>query len=212
MGAESAPEVDVRSALRMPAFWWLVGAFVFSTLTTTAVTVHLVAYLTEQGHASSFAALIAGAYGLFSVTGRIVVTGAGRFVSGGRMTVIVFGLQALAILVLVALGRETGGVLLFIVLFGASTGALTLARATIVADYFGRTSYGAISGTISLFSTLSRATAPVGAGIGYELANGYGPVFVVLAGTALLATFAMAMAERMRTVQSAFAVRSLPSS
>ncbi len=212
VGAESAPEVDVRSALRMPAFWWLVGAFVFSTLTTTAVTVHLVAYLTEQGHASSFAALIAGAYGLFSVTGRIVVTGAGRFVSGGRMTVIVFGLQALAILVLVALGRETGGVLLFIVLFGASTGALTLARATIVADYFGRTSYGAISGTISLFSTLSRATAPVGAGIGYELANGYGPVFVVLAGTALLATFAMAIAERMRTVQSAFAVRSLPSS
>lgn len=201
-GVQSAPEVDVRSALRVPTFWWLVGAFVFSTLTTTAVTVHLVAYLTEQGHASSFAALIAGAYGLFSVTGRIVVTGAGRFDSGGRMTVMVFGLQALAILVLVAWGRGSGGVLLFIVLFGASTGALTLARATIVADYFGRRSYGAISGTISLFSTLSRAAAPVGAGLGYGLANGYGPVFSVLVGTALLATLAMAMAERTRKVQS----------
>ena len=212
VAAEPAPEFDVRLALRVPAFWWLVGAFVFSTLTTTAVTVHLVAYLTEQGHASSFAALIAGAYGLFSVTGRVVVTGAGRFVSSGRMTVIVFGLQALAIVVLVAIGGETGGVLLFIVLFGGSTGALTLVRATIVADYFGRTSYGAISGTISLFSTLSRATAPVGAGIGYGLANGYGPVFVALAGTALLATVAMAMAERTRTVQSASAGRPLPSS
>lgn len=209
-GAEPAPEVDVRSALRVPAFWWLVGAFVFSTLTTTAVTVHLVAYLTEQGHASSFAALIAGAYGLFSVTGRIVVTGAGRFVSGGRMTVMVFGMQALAILVLVAWGQGSGGVLLFIVLFGASTGALTLVRATIVADYFGRPSYGAISGTISLFSTISRAAAPVGAGIGYGLASGYGPVFSVLAGTALLATLAMAMAERTRTVQAASAGRPLP--
>ncbi len=193
-----SPDIDVRSAMRVPAFWWLVGAFVFSTLTTTAVTVHLVAYLTEQGHASDFAALIAGAYGLFSVTGRILITGAGRFISSGRMTVIVFGLQALAIAILVAWGSGTVGVLLFVVLFGASTGALTLARATVVADYFGRQSYGAISGTISLFSTLSRAAAPVGAGIGYGLASGYGPVFVCLTGTAVVATVAMAMAERTR--------------
>ncbi len=205
--AEPAPGVDVRSAMREPAFWWLVGAFVFSTLTTTAVTVHLVAFLMEQGHASSFAALIAGAYGLFSVTGRIVVTAAGRFVSGSRMTVMVFGMQALAIFILVVGGRGSGGVLLFIVLFGASTGALTLARATIVADYFGRRSYGAISGTISLFSTLSRAAAPVGAGLGYGLAHSYEPVFSVLAGTALLSAIAMAMAERSRR----FGQRRLPS-
>ncbi len=188
-------DANVRTAMRVPAFWWLVVAFVFSTLTTTAVMVHLLAYLIEQGHASEFAALIAGAYGLFSVTGRVLITGAGRFVSGGRMTVVVFGVQALAIAVLVAWGSGTVGVLLFIVLFGASTGALTLARATVVADYFGRSSYGAISGTISLFSTLSRAAAPVGAGIGYGLASGYGPVFACLAGTAALATIAMATAE-----------------
>ena len=191
-------DMDVHGAMRVPAFWWLVVAFVFSTLTTTAVMVHLLAYLTEQGHASDFAALIAGAYGLFSVTGRILITGASRFFSGGRMTVIVFAMQAFAIAVLVAWGAGTVGVLLFIVLFGASTGALTLARATVVADYFGRQSYGAISGTISLFSTLSRAAAPVGAGVGYGLASGYGPVFACLAGTAALATVAMAMAERTR--------------
>ena len=193
-------DADVRGAMRVPAFWWLVVAFVFSTLTTTAVMVHLLAYLVEQGHASDFAALIAGAYGLFSVTGRVLVTGAGRFVSSGRMTVGVFAMQAIAIAVLVMTGSGTVGVLVFIVLFGASTGALTLARATIVADYFGRQSYGAISGTISLFSTLSRAAAPIGAGFGYGLANGYGPVFACLAGTAALATIAMALAERSRRV------------
>lgn len=191
-----AREFDVRSAMRLPAYWWLAGAFVLSTFTTVAVTVYLLAYLTSHGHSSDFAALVAGAYGLFSVTGRIAVTGVGRFVASGPMIVIVFGLQGLAIVVLLVAGSTTPGVVLFIVLFGASTGALTLSRATLVADYFGRTSYGAISGTLSLFTTISRAAAPVGAGLGYGLAGGYGIVFGCLAGTAILATVAMAMAER----------------
>ena len=189
---------DARSAMREPAFWWLVSAFVLSTLTSVAVTVHLLAYLTEQGHPGAVAALVAGAYGLFSVTGRVVMTGAGRFIPRSRMTVIVFGGQAVAVVALVTLGSWPAGVVLFIVLFGASTGALTLTRATLVADFFGRRAYGEISGTISLFTTLSRASAPVGAGIAYGLAGGYVPVFGMLAATAVLATVAVAMAERRR--------------
>lgn len=203
---QAVPEHDAGSAMRQPAFWWLVGAFLLSTLTTVAVTVHLLAYLTEQGHPAAFAALIAGAYGLFSVTGRVVVTGVGRFIPKSRMTVIVFGGQALAVVVLVVLGSWPFGVVLFIILFGASTGALTLTRATLVADYFGRGAYGEISGTISLFSTLSRASAPVGAGIAYGLAGGYVPVFACLAATAILATVAIAMAERRRVAASGASV------
>ena len=190
--------IDAAAAMRVPAWWWLVAAFVLSTFTTTAVTVYLLAYLIAQGHPGGFAAFVAGAFGLFTIAGRIAVTGVGGLVPRGWMTVTLFGLQGLAVAVLVAFGGGRPGVLVFIVLFGASAGALTLVRATLVADYFGRRAYGAIAGTLALFTTLSRAAAPLGVGLVFGPVGGYRPVFVGLAVAALVSAAAMAMAERRR--------------
>lgn len=203
---EHEPEgLEASVAMRVPAWWWLVAAFVLSTFTTTAVTVYLLAFLIAEGHPGRFAALVAGAFGLFTIAGRVAVTGAGRVVSQGRLNVTLFGLQGLAVVVLVAFGGGRVGVLVFIALFGASAGALTLTRATLVADYFGRRAYGAISGTLALFTTLARAAAPVGVGLAVGAAGGYRLVFVGLVVAAGLSTGAMAMAERRRPPSIAIA-------
>ncbi len=64
-------------------------------------------------------------------------------------------------------------------------------RATLVADRYGRAHYGAIGGALALFVSGAAALAPVGAGVAYELAAGYGPVFAGLAGISMLAALAM---------------------
>jgi len=65
--------------------------------------------------------------------------------------ILVFGLGALA-LVFLTLEQSRWAVLAFVVSFGMSNGMATLLRATLVADLYGPTSYGAISGVVSLFA------------------------------------------------------------
>lgn len=190
--------LTARTAMRLPTWWWLVAAFVLGALATNSVVIFLLAYLLELGYDPDLAALIAGAFGLFAVAGRILTSSAGRFASRGQMTLGLFTAQAVAIAVLLAFGGFTAGLLVFIVLFGASAGGLTLARAMVVADFFGRRAFGEISGTMALFMSVARAASPVGIGLAYGLAGGYRPVFLGLALLAVCSAAAMAVAERRR--------------
>jgi cyanate permease len=187
--------VTVRAALRDGTFWWLAVAFVLSMLATTALTIHLVAFLLDEGYGATFAAAVAGAHGMLSVFGRFVITAADRFLPRSRSGAFLVGLQMAALIVLL-LWRDAVGVILFEVLFGASAGAMTVTRPALLADYYGRTSYGAIAGTMALLQSSARMLAPVGAGLAYGLVGSYDPVFWGLVGATGVATVAMVRAER----------------
>jgi MFS family permease len=77
------------------------------------------------------------------------------------------------------------------VLMGAANGMGTLARASIVAEIFGRRNYGAISGVMALGANGARAVAPVGASVMLLALGGYENVFWVMTGVVLLAGLAV---------------------
>jgi hypothetical protein len=94
--------------------------------------------------------------------------------------------------VLILLGsRQPIGVLLAVLLLGAGRGAVTLMRASLVAERYGRAHYGAIGGALALFVSGAAALAPVGAGVAYQLIGGYDAVFAGLAAISVLAAVAM---------------------
>jgi MFS family permease len=70
-------------------------------------------------------------------------------------------LQAVALDVLLTI-RQHGGVWAFVVLFGLGLGAITPARAALIAHYYGHEHYGKISGVLPLLISLTRAAAPLG--------------------------------------------------
>jgi hypothetical protein len=70
--------VPLRQALGDQALWWLAASLVAATVATSTVSIHLVAYLREQGHSPAFAATWTGLLGAMSVTGRILATVLGR--------------------------------------------------------------------------------------------------------------------------------------
>jgi predicted MFS family arabinose efflux permease len=180
----------LRQALREHAFWWLTAAFFLGTLSSVAVAVHLIPFLLTEGYAPGFAAAATGLIGATQVAARVVVTLAGDRCPHVPLTAAVFALQAAAVVILLV-WRQPGGVLLAVVLLGAGRGAVTLMRATLVAERYGRAHYGAIGGALALFVSGAAALAPVGAGIAYELAAGYGAVFAGLAVISMLAALAM---------------------
>lgn len=182
--------MTLGDALGHTAFWWITVAFFFETLSTVAVGTHLIPYLVDRGEKTEYAAAIVGLIGAAQVASRIVATMVGSRVSAASLTALIFALQACAIAVLLQWQTHVG-LIVAVLLLGAGRGAVTLMRAGLVADLFGRPNYGAISGKLSLFLTGAKSLAPVGAGIAYSFWGDYRPVFWTLAGISLIGAVAM---------------------
>jgi MFS family permease len=182
--------VAAHHAIRSGSFRWLAVAFALSAVITTAISVHLVPLLLERGHSSTFAGAAMGVLGLMALPGRLIfTTPLGGWWSRTAVTATIFGVSGLAIALLLA-SRDVAVVWLFVALFGAGFGAITPARAALVAETFGAANYGAISGVLALVLSVARAAAPVGASVVYGAHlspwwQGYNTVLVLLVMLAL---------------------------
>jgi MFS family permease len=161
---EEPKSVPLGAALRGPAFWLLAAAFFLGTLSQAAVYVHLIPYLAERGYGLGSAATLTGLIGASQVLGRVVVTFLEGRLPRDAVTAGIFALQAVALVVLIQ-SRSPLGVVAFVLPFGAASGAVTLARASAVADFYGPDHYGSIGGVVGMFVTGARTLAPVGAGV-----------------------------------------------
>jgi MFS family permease len=191
------PGVELGDALRDRAFWWMATGFSLETFTSVALGVHLIPYLTERGDGAQFAATIVGLIGAAQVVARVLATIAGNRISQVMLTAIVFALQAIAILILMQ-WQSRAGVLFAVLLFGAGRGVVTLMRPALIAEFFGRTHFGAIQGALSFVLTGARALGPVTVGVAYGLAGGYRPVLWGMAAISVLAAASMAGVNRQR--------------
>lgn len=203
-GATAAPEqsaeapvlegMSLSEALRDSGFWWLCAAMVLATMTTMAMAVHFIPFLLDQGYSAAFAAGLAGAVGVLAIPGRLTFTPLGSYVARRYVLAAIFALQAGALLLLIG-NSSTLAVIIYVVLFGAGAGALTPARAAIVAEYYGRRHYGSISGGVATAVTGARAAAPISTGLLYTITDSYLPVLWTLVAIALLAAVAAVKAR-----------------
>lgn len=182
--------VAFDSALRHSSFWWISIAFFLILMANVATTIHIIPLLTERGFSSNFAALAAGSIGLMALPGRLFFTPLGGKIDRRFVAASIFGLQALGLAALLQANSKTM-VWLFVIVFGAGFGAITPARASLVAELYGPRDYGAISGGIGLFTTAARALAPVGASLLHDRAGGYHLVVIVLFALSAAATGAI---------------------
>jgi MFS family permease len=193
------PGAPLGVAARTPIFWALGLAFSIGNFSTAAVTLHLIPYMVEHGHAAAAVAIAIGWMGAMQIPGRLVfIAVAGRFGALG-VTMAVFLAQALGLSLVALAPSLSGGLILVITVLGAANGMATLARATTLAEVFGPAHYASISGAIALGANGARALGPVGASVLYVLLGGYRPVFWSLAG-ALVVVGAAAAATGTRGV------------
>jgi MFS family permease len=189
------PGVHVRAALRGATFWWIAIAFAASVFASVAVNVHLIAFLTERGYGAGFRATAAALLGGAQLPGRVVFAPLSRWFSRRQLATTLLLLQAGAVLCLVAV-PSTYGIVLFTILFGVGSGALTPTRAALIADVYGVAQYGSINGALALATTIARALGPVSAGLLYTVSGSYLPLWWALIGLTLLGTIAMTRVQQ----------------
>ena len=173
------PSVGVGAALRDRSFWWLTAGFTLTTLAAIAITIHMIPFLLGQGYDARFAALAAGLIGAMKFPGRLAFAPLERRLARRSLAALLVLLQGAAVAIL-ALVPGAAGVLGGAALFGAASGAGTLARPALLAEFYGPTHYGSINGVLALFLAGAQALAPVGAGALYALFGRYQPVLWVV--------------------------------
>ena len=169
-----APERNIasRQAVRDVGFWRLTLAFAVSTVASVALTVHLIPYLLTHGQSPAFAATVAGLFGLMSLGGRLLIGPLGDRYPRRWIMIGLMGMQILGLMVL-TLAPTTFGALIYVVLFGAGSGTLTIMRAALLAERYGPAHYGSISGSVGLILTGAKVVAPIGVGLLAVLPGGY---------------------------------------
>ena len=89
--------------------------------------------------------------------------------------------RALAVIYLVA----------FIAVYGTAFGAVSPLRASVLADHFGRLSYGAITSVQGVPAGIFAGLGPFLAGLLYDLLGGYSLAFLLTAAAFLAASLAV---------------------
>lgn len=181
--------VPTSDALRDSAFWWMTLAFLCGRAPMAAIAAHLPALLVDRGEAATLAALVTGAIGAMSVTGRVLITIATRWMSMPSLLGAVYLLQGIG-LVMMALVPTRLSALLFVVLFGIGFGATTIAKPVMIAERYGPRWYGAIAGYTAAFVTLAEAASPIAMGIGRDASGDYVSVMLALAVLIWIGAFA----------------------
>jgi MFS family permease len=194
-GASEPPDVNARAALRTSTFWFLALAFLIQAFAHAGISLHSVPMLIEWGYQPTFAATVIGLVGAMQVAGRLVFAPLRTRLSSRSVTMLILASQSLAFLILWGV-PGTAGLFAFVACFGISNGMATLVRATLVAELWGRTHYGAIAGALSVWSTLARAVAPLSIGLAYLAWGGYRPILFALAILSALAVLSAGRALR----------------
>lgn len=190
-----APGMTRGEALHSAAFWWITAAFFLISLSTSAISVHLVPLLTDRGYSQTYATTTVGAFALMAMPGRLIFTPLGDRFRRSWVIAFIFVSHALGMMSLL-LAPGQAGIIGFVALFGTGFGAVTPARAALVADVYGPAHYGQISSVVALATMLARALGPLGMSLLYEYAGGYPAALVALTAMALLGVLALLLADR----------------
>ncbi|WP_227470503.1 MFS transporter [Massilia sp. YMA4] len=159
--AAGAADLELRQAVRHPAFWKLALAFAVNALIFSALAVHLIPLLRQLGYGATLAVALAALIGPAQVAGRIAERLWFQDAPPQHIGRLAFAALPAGLLAMLLLARQQWAAGLFCLLLGASNGVLTIVRGTVPQALFGRRHYGAIAGAMAGPSLLARAAGPL---------------------------------------------------
>lgn len=192
----------LRTAIRLPAFWFIAIAASVHWFTIFAMNVHFMPLLQERGIGVQLAVLVFSLTGPAAVAARILMHMTDRNSTAraqGRICFPIFALSVLMLILVAPLG--TPWLIAYALVYGASGGVLMVVRQTVVVEIFGLRGYGAISGALTTVAILPRTGAPFIAALLRDSFGSYDPVLWILFALATLGTVSFYLGTRQPDAQ-----------
>jgi len=185
----------LQEAIHTPSLWLIALCLGLGTLASGGIAFNMAAYFTDADFDPTVAA---GTLSVFALAGAV---GSGiwgflaeRF-SIRAISVGTFGISAFSLtLLLVANNPITA--YLFAALFGLTARGEAAMGPILVSHYFGRRSFGAISGVITPINMLGLGLGPVAAAAAYDTTGSYRGIIMIFIGAFVLASLLMVLARK----------------
>ena len=185
--------IGVREVLRLRAFWQLSIAVSLGQLVSSTNLFHYPA-LIQYDLSIWLASSAAGAVALGDILGRVGIGFIGDQFDKKILLTLSFVVQMLGVGALAMINADFMGISwgliplpVFVLGFGLGFGASIPLRLSILADYFGRRSYGSIVGIASSVSAVFGIIGPFFVGAMFDATGSYRPAYAIMAAIMLLA-------------------------
>ena len=204
--SDEEPEFDWRlgEAVLTPTFWLIVMASSLIVLADGSISFQIVPFLKEFGLSQAVAAV---ALSISSLLGALANPFWGilsdRFSPRVMALFLLVVSTALLSLFLTASSGSQGFVV--VVVWGTAVGGLSILGSMLMARYFGRASYGSITGLMGPFQTGALGLGPTFGAVLYNVTGGYTTLFVYGVASYALAMICIYMARPPRLPQRALA-------
>jgi MFS family permease len=191
--------ITAKQAFRSRAFWHLAVMFVCRSAMVGAVSVHIMPYLSSVGISRSLSSLVATLLALVDAGPRIVFGWLADKSSVKFVGMVVFALMSLGLIFFEYVSQDKSWILIpFLILLGMGIGGSSVMRASIVREFFGRASFGAIYGANSGIGMIgSIAGAPI-AGLVFDRWGSYHGVWFAFAVLSLIAVVSIWTAPKVK--------------
>ena len=190
--AELERSLTAREAVRQPSFWLIAVAFGLTVSGLSAVLLHQIPYLLDQGAPPNVASWVLGGTAAVGVIGKLGFGALIERFDQRRVIFFCFVLQALGVLLLF-FAASPWVLAAYVVLYGYSMGGNATLQATIVGECFGRVHYGSIAGRMSPIIVLMQALGVPFVGMVHDRTGSYSLAFGVIIAATIVAAGAIAL-------------------
>ena len=201
--ADGEDSWSAREAIATPAFWLIVAAEMLTILTSGTVGYQIAPFLEDSGMSQTAAAL---ALSVSSLLGAAVNPGWGLLADRFQPRLLAAFATALTLAIsalFIPFGQGPAGFAVAIA-WGTASGGLNVLGSMMLAQYYGRGSYGAIVGLTGPFQMAFLGLGPTFGSLLYAFTDGYGAIWIYsLAAYAAAAILIFAARRPMRKARVA---------
>jgi MFS family permease len=182
-------------ALRTRSLWLLVASSFLASLGTGGIGFHSVAYFTDNRVSPGIAAGALSVMALSGALGNGLWGALAERIHPRRLIVATMLISAAAIALLLH-RTDLFTVYVFAAIFGLNARGASVLIQVLLARYFGRRSFGAISSILDPFHKSGLGLGPFFAGMAFDFTNSYRVIFLIFLGNYLIAALLLSLARR----------------
>jgi len=174
-------KIGFKEVLTEKSFWYILSAESLRMMALTAVTVHVMPYLSHMGISRQTAGLVTAGIPLFSIIGRFWFGWLGDVYDKRYVMAVAFGLMGIGLLAF-CYASTMWVIFIFLLCFPIGFGGNMVLRGAILREYFGRAFFGKMVGLVMGFASLGGIIGPTLTGWVFDTMGSYSFIWIVFCG------------------------------
>lgn len=176
----------VASAMKKPAYWGLMIAWISYAAAFSSLTYHFYPLLLERGLDASGVVTVLAVIGPAQVAGRVIVSTIASRAPVRRVGSVIMAIFPLTVIGFAYAPPQVIALAGIAAVYGAANGIATIVRGLSVPEMVTRQAYGSVNGSLVAPMNIMQAAAPLIAALIWQASGGYGAVLAAILAASLI--------------------------